>query len=75
MTSVRTSKILLIVWLALGAGLLAFTEVGPYELGFWGSGLAVLVWNRIDSRGKAYKFSVHAPGGVGASIEGPADEP
>jgi hypothetical protein len=65
----KTSKIFLLLWLLLGAGLLVFSSLTLHELVLYALGLAAMVWNRIDSRGKAYKFSMHAPGGAGVTME------
>jgi hypothetical protein len=35
--------------------------------------MGILVWNRIDSRGKAYKFSVKGPGGTEVKLEAKND--
>jgi hypothetical protein len=48
---------------------MAIQELTSYEVGAWALGLVVLVWNRIDSRSKAYRFRFKAPGGSEASVD------
>jgi hypothetical protein len=59
----KTSKIYLFIWLLLGIALLIFTKISTNHLVLYLTGLVVLLWNRLDSRGRAYKFQVHGPGG------------
>jgi hypothetical protein len=40
----------------------------------YGALLAVLVWNRIDSRGAAYKMTVKGPGGAEVGLESSSGE-
>jgi hypothetical protein len=67
--SVRTSKIILGLWLALGAFLLLRGGVGTYDGMLWTAGLAAAAWNRIDSRTKGYKLSVGSPGGASVRLD------
>jgi hypothetical protein len=73
----KTSKILLLVWLLAGGVLLFVADVTLYVLILWLAGLVSLVWNRIDSRAKAYRFTVNGPSGVGVTLssEGEAEVP
>jgi hypothetical protein len=59
----KTSKLFLFIWLLLGIALLIFSELSTNHLILYLAGLAILLWNRLDSRGRAYKFQVHGPGG------------
>jgi hypothetical protein len=65
---VRSSKLCLFLWLVLGAWTLLFEDLALHGLILYLAGLGALVWNRMDSRGKAYKFSVKGPAGVSASL-------
>ena len=66
----KTSKIFLLLWLLLGLGLIffQFVELKTNVLILYLAGLAVLVWNRIDSRRQAYKVTLRAPGGTSLSV-------
>jgi hypothetical protein len=64
---VKTSKLMLAVWLALG-GALALRGVGEFEAAVWALGAVITVWNRLDSRAKGYKASVSVAG-VEASVD------
>jgi hypothetical protein len=64
----RTSKLLLLVWLLAGGFMLFAVDVTLHLLILWLSGLAALVWNRVDSRARGYRFSVTGPGGAGLSL-------
>jgi hypothetical protein len=61
---VQTSKVLLIVWLVLAVPLLFRFGLDQPRLILWLAGLACLVWNRIDSRKRAYRFEVKGPQGT-----------
>jgi hypothetical protein len=64
----RTSKILLVMWLVTGAAMPFALELTTHLLVLWLSGLAALIWNRVDSRAKAYRLEVKAPGGAGVTL-------
>jgi hypothetical protein len=68
---VRTSKLLLLVVALCGLAALMLGRLGSLHesLAFLAL-LAAAVWNRIDSRGKAYSFQVKGPGGSGFQVKG-----
>ena len=70
----RTSKILLMAWMAAGLGLLFAGKAQGQAAIVWIAGLAALVWNRLDSRRNGYKATVRVHG-VEASIETGANTP
>jgi hypothetical protein len=66
--AVKTSKILLIAWLLMGAVTLFVKELSTHLLVLWLAGLAALVWNRIDSRARSYRVEMKGPGGSGVTL-------
>ena len=66
----KTSKIMLALWLALGAGLLAFGDFDQSKAMVWGLGLLIVAWNRLDSRRQGYTASVRFLG-MEASVRNP----
>jgi hypothetical protein len=42
---------------------------GPAIVAVYLSGLGILLWNRLDSRGKAYNISFQGPGGFGVHFK------
>jgi hypothetical protein len=67
---VKTSKIVLAVWLAASLALLFLKDVGWPMAAVLLAGFLVLVWNRVDSRRHGYKIDVRAQG-YGVSIQAP----
>jgi hypothetical protein len=65
---VQTSKILLFAWLGLAVPLFLLERLDEPRLILWLAGLGCLVWNRVDSRGKAYRFELRGPQGTGVSV-------
>jgi hypothetical protein len=65
----RTSKIALLGWTALGVWLLLNGELGSEKLAIYLAVLGVLVWNRIDSRKRGYRVSLSGLGGAKMSVE------
>jgi hypothetical protein len=65
---VKTSKLALAFWLALGAAILISGRADAPGGSMWALGLLVCAWNRIDSRAKGYRASVKV-GGVEASVD------
>ena len=53
----RTSKLLLFGWLALGAALLLRGDFSGAPF-VWALGLAAAAWNRLDSRKRSYKVGL-----------------
>jgi hypothetical protein len=56
----RTSKILLVFWVIVGLALLVHRResLDTNTLALYITVLGVLVWNRVDSRRKAYSVTV-----------------
>jgi hypothetical protein len=67
--TVRTSKVLLVFWLALGAAAPFALVVTDNILVLWITGLLALIWNRVDSRARAYRMTLKAPGGASFSLD------
>jgi hypothetical protein len=77
--NLRTSKLLLLLWILAGGVLLFVADVTLYVLILWMAGLVSLMWNRIDSRARAYAFTFRGPQGVSVTLstdgDGEAEEP
>jgi hypothetical protein len=64
----HTSKLLLIAWILFGVVLLWQVKIDSNALVLYLAVLAVLVWNRIDSRQKGYNISLKGLGGTSLSV-------
>jgi hypothetical protein len=74
--NIKTSKIFLGIVVLAGLVLIfmGMFGTGLYALVAFGLILATIAWNRIDSRGKAYKFQIQGPGGVKMELNSPDSE-
>jgi hypothetical protein len=66
---IRTSKLFLFLWTAMGLILLWSGRTGRNDLIIYLSVLAVLVWNRIDSRRRGYSMTLKTLGGTSLSVD------
>jgi hypothetical protein len=57
------------MWILVGLALLIVHSLNRLELILYLAVLAVLVWNRIDSRRNGYRITFKTPGGTGLSVE------
>jgi hypothetical protein len=66
----KTSKILLtacvVAWIV---AIFTGRVVREHVAASFGAIVAVMVWNRIDSRGKGYQFRLKGPGGSELSVQ------
>jgi hypothetical protein len=72
--SIRTSKVLLVGWIVVGATVLLTSDLTSNHALIYGLTLVAVVWNRIDSRTKGYRLSLSGPGGVAVKLERPDEE-
>jgi hypothetical protein len=65
---VHSSKWFILIWIVVGVALIALGRVQTNELILYLAVMGVLVWNRIDSRRKAYKVSLQGLGGTSLTL-------